>query len=641
MSWMARLYETYEQAMERQDVVVNRPMPISHTVQNAHIQIVIDGQGNFRSAKVLEKTQITLPATEKSAGRSSGEAPHSLADKIQYAAGDYADFGGKKNAYFDSYQQQLGKWCDSNFSCDSIKAVYNYISKKTLVRDLLEAEILFADNGVLRTSWDSESEPPALFKLLPKEKGFLDQGNALVCWVVEDADIQYPKTWEDPFIQQQWIAFDAQINTETAFCYVSGKIQPVALNHPAKLRHSGDKAKLISANDSSGYTFRGRFTDTSGLQSASISSITTQKAHNALRWLINRKETYKNGDQVIVAWAISGKPIPPPIGAVLDYDDDEFVENLGADFASEYAERLNKYFRGYRQELEADPTVSVMAIDSATPGRMGIIYYRESMPDDYLDVIQAWHEDFAWWQRISKDKSGSDKTTWRMQAPLPRHILQAIYGDIIKSNENLKKQFHQRLLPCLLERANIPEDIWQLAFHQACKSSNKEYWEWERNLGIACALYKGYRARHYDKSQQREFSMALDTTTTSRDYLYGRLLALAERLESVALRIADINRPTTANRLMQRFADNPYTTWLTIYKQLDPYIRQLSSSRPEFLGKIQKQLDEVMSKFDRDEFMLMDKLKPEFLLGFHCQRLALGKAKNDDKTEPSTEEEQQ
>ena len=117
--------------------------------------------------------------------------------------------------------------------------------------------------------------------------------------------------------------------------------------------------------------------------------------------------------------------------------------------------------------------------------------------------------------------------------------------------------------------------------------------------------------------------MALDTTITSRDYLYGRLLALAEKLEATALRIAGANRPTTANRLMQRFADKPYPTWLTIYKQLDPYIRQLSNSRAGFLTNIQKEIDEVMGAFSPEEFKLDEALQGEFLLGFHCQRLAL------------------
>lgn len=99
MSWMEKLYQTYEMAMAL-DLPIEagqQPlMPTSHTLQNAHINIVVDGEGNFKKASVLEKTQIILPATEKSASRSSGEAPHPLADKLQYVAEDYASFGGKK-----------------------------------------------------------------------------------------------------------------------------------------------------------------------------------------------------------------------------------------------------------------------------------------------------------------------------------------------------------------------------------------------------------------------------------------------------------------------------------------------------------------------------------------------------------------
>ena len=42
---------------------------------------------------------------------------------------------------------------------------------------------------------------------------------------------------------------------------------------------------------------------------------TTQKAHNALRWLLAR-QGYQNGDQAIVAWALSGQPIPKVIAGI-------------------------------------------------------------------------------------------------------------------------------------------------------------------------------------------------------------------------------------------------------------------------------------------------------------------------------------
>src|SRR5690554_5198909 len=264
MSWMAKLYDTYEQAMKLELPEDKRLMPISHTLQNAHINIQIDENGNFLRAKVLEKTQIVLPATERSAGRSSGEAPHPLADKLQYVAADYAKFGGKKKNYFEGYWTQLERWCESQFNHPKVKAVLVYVSKGNVIEDLVDAKICFVDdNNQLLTSWPSEvtdeNPLPLLFKVLPKERGELDQGNAMVCWSVISTGDLIPETWKDESVQQAWIGFDAETSGKDELCYVSGLSQPSASNHPAKLRHTGDKAKLVSANDSSGFTFRGRF----------------------------------------------------------------------------------------------------------------------------------------------------------------------------------------------------------------------------------------------------------------------------------------------------------------------------------------------------------------------------------------------
>ena len=319
-------------------------------------------------------------------------------------------------------------------------------------------------------------------------------------------------------------------------------------------------------------------------------------------------------------------------------DRPEHTPDLTSDLGESYAKKLKSYMQGYHKSLKPEDTISIMAIDSATPGRMAVTYYRKSMPKDYLDDITAWHTDFAWPQRVVKERvsekgKSSGPVNWPIQAPSPYSIMQALYGDILKSNESLKKQFYQRILPCLVERACIPQDMLRLSFQQACKSTNKDYWEWERNLCVACALYRGFYARHFDKSKRKEISMSLDTTITSRDYLYGRLLAVAENIESYALSIADVTRPTSANRLMQRFADRPYTTWLTIYKQLDPYIQQLSTRRPRFLNNRQKELDQIKDAFNYDDFTNNTQLKGEFLLGFHCQRLAFQANKETNITE--------
>ena len=123
--------------------------------------------------------------------------------------------------------------------------------------------------------------------------------------------------------------------------------------------------------------------------------------------------------------------------------------------------------------------------------------------------------------------------------------------------------------------------------------------------------------------------MTLETDRTSRDYLYGRLLATAEHIESRALYVAGEKRDTTAAKLMQRFADRPASTWRIIELALSPYISRLRAKRPPFMYEMRKLLDEIISSFTGDDFLDDRKLSGEFLLGYHCQRQVLNPPKPD------------
>ena len=117
--------------------------------------------------------------------------------------------------------------------------------------------------------------------------------------------------------------------------------------------------------------------------------------------------------------------------------------------------------------------------------------------------------------------------------------------------------------------------------------------------------------------------MALETGRTSRDYLYGRLLAIAEHIEGRALFLAGEKRETTAARLMQRFADHPNTAWRNIELALVPYKTRLRNLRPGFLHAMEQEVDDITAAFEGDGFVRNTALTGEFLLGYHCQRQAL------------------
>lgn len=651
MSWIQKLHETYERCYGAPQFANHPLLPMSHAVQQAHVEITLDGNGEFRRAQIVPKLETILPATEKSAARTSGEAPHPLCDKVQYCGSDYQEHGGKKKSYFPGYVTQLKNWCESSFCHPKAKAVLEYVRKGNVVADLVREKILHVGNDkVLLTAWKSDLPTPEIFKYLTAKEGERDQGDALIRWRVEIPGDSVPETWEDKNLREAWIAFDAYQSqyqdTDTAsknttsrvkrgkvhkpqqgLCMVTGKTMLLATNHPKRLRHGGDGAKLISSNDTDGYTFRGRFLGAD--EACSVGFEVTQKAHSALRWLIAR-QVFRSGDQVVVAWAVSGKLLPDPFANSaqmfgLESEEEDAALAYQGDAGQAFAVRLKKYIAGYRARLGSTDEIVVMALDSATPGRLAITYYRELTGSEFLERIQAWHETCAWHQNFGKDLKF-------VGVPSPRDIAEAAYGRQVegKSGEKLRKATVERLLPCIIDGRPIPRDLVESTVSRTANRPGLEKWEWEKNLGIACALFRGHH-------KQRSYQMALEQDRATRDYLFGRLLAVAEHIEGRALYLADEKRDTSAAKLMQRFADHPYSTWRTIELSLAPYKTRLRSKRPAFLAEMEKLIDRIVCEFSGQDFMSEARLSGEFLLGYYCQRQALRPKSESDKAEEATE----
>jgi len=322
MSWLEKLSETYDACLGAEQFASNPLPPVSHTPQQAHIEIVLDQRGTFRRARILQKEESLIPATEESACRSGTiPPPHPLCDKIQYVAADYPSYGGGKVSFYVEYLALLSAWCASPFGHPKAQAVLDYVRRGHVVADLVAAHLLhLGPDGKLITEWPaSGGSKPDIFRLLPANN--FDQGNAFVRWQVEvplDPSSAVGFRPEgvaqvvpgDPELQLSWIRFNASQMPQRGLCMASGKADvPLASSHPKRLRHPGDGTKLISSNDKSGFTFRGRFTDDSGDQGCTIGYEASQKAHLALRWLIDR-QAYRNGDQVVVSWSVAGDNIP-------------------------------------------------------------------------------------------------------------------------------------------------------------------------------------------------------------------------------------------------------------------------------------------------------------------------------------------
>lgn len=635
-SWIQVLYETYENCQSMIDASTeedNIPLlPICHTTQKAQIEIVLDENGKFKRARIVPKNEARtiIPSTEKSAGRTSGEAPHPLCDKLQYIAADYPKFGGEKDHYYNSYITLLGKWVEYG-APRKVRLIYEYARQGTLISDLVKYGILFVDNNnklIFQRSGKKETNGRLdIFDLLP---GKIDpssgkftnwQAEAFVRWRVEIPGDPRSAVWEDQEIIQSWIDFYSSTRERKALCYVTGKESFAADQHPAKLRNDGDKAKLISSNDLQGYTFRGRFTNAD--QAATVGFSTTQKAHSALRWLIGR-QGYNRYGLAIVAWATSGKLVPQPTdnASTLLWGDIPSEIVTTAYTAQELAIKLRNRIAGYGKELANTDEVIVMALDSAVPGRMAITYYRDLTGSDFLQKIENWHSSCSWLHTYlymqEKDGNGKEKKRFVpfVGAPAPDDIAEAVYAvnrnGKFELDEKLRKLTIMRLLPCIVDDQPIPRDLVESVVRRASNRIGLEDWQWEKTLSIACSLFK--------KSRQgkEEYGMSLDENRRARDYLYGRLLAVADVLEERALSQGEKKRATNAARYMQLFSQHPFSTWKQIHDLLTPYILRLGGAT-----YYKNLIAEVMELFDPDDFISNAPLSGEYLLGYYCQRMKL------------------
>jgi CRISPR-associated protein Csd1 len=619
VSWMQKLYETYERCAGREPEGLDALMPICHTTQQAQIEIVLDASGSFRRASVLSdknEGNTMIPCTEESGGR-AGSKPvnHPLCDKLQYIAGDYLRYGGEVTSGFAAnpgephrgFVESLRAWSTSAHRHQKVDAILRYVERGRVVEDLVNEKILpIGSDEKLMKQWEGDkATAPLIFKAIQNTQAPED---AFVRWRVE-GDGVVSTTWDDPGLVSAWIAYYRQSQSKRGYCMVSGAETSLAVQHPAKLRHGGDKAKLISSNDTSGYTFRGKFFEAA--EAASVSFEVTQKGHNALRWLI-KNQAYRNSDQVIVSWAVSGKPLPNPLDSTLQLlgraPAVSEQNSVPADIAQAFALRLARAIKGYGTKLDPTDEIVVMGLDSATPGRMSITFYRELKGSEFLERLEAWHRNYAWTQNFGKEARF-------VGAPAPRDIAEAAYGR--RLDDKLRKATVERLLPCIVDQLSVPRDLVLATAQRAANRAGQDNWEWEKCLGIACALFKGHHI-------ERNYQMALEEDRNSRDYLYGRLLAIADNIEGYALSLSGEKRDTTAARLMQRFADRPASTWRNIAMALRPYMARLRAGEKSagFLIKRERLLDEVTAAFKDADFTSDARLTGEFLLGYHCQRQA-------------------
>ena len=563
--------------------------PVSHILQNAQIEITLTDEGKFLSAVPVSKgdESTIIPATEESAGRTSRPEPHPLCDQLAYLAPS----DDKKH---EAYLALLTAWAESPYSHPLVRAVLTYVRSGTILSDWERERIIVRNaDGSLGSG---------------KLAG-TDYAKCLVRWrMIPAPDEEKSESYRNPALFEKWASFynDLRVGQPHGICQISGEEDVLCQSHPKGTLSSAYGAKLISANDSANFTYRGRFATPEA--AVSVGYTASRMAHSALRWLATNHGK-QSGDRIFLCWNPEGKETPGNLLYAFDAGEDK------RDFVS-YREELRKTLDGYGNKLRPQDDVVIAALEAATTGRLSVTYYTEMKSADLLDRIEHWYDTCAW-----------DGGKYNVPTPSFWEIILCAFGkpsgnglSLDKRDAKLAGKYFQKLLSCLTEGRSIPPDLVRALAARADTPQAYEAGPLARIRHTACALIRKYRN---DQAKREEWKVTLDTENRDRSYLFGRLLAVLEQAEAATYGKED-RRETNALRRLTRYTQQPMHTARALYEKLNPYLNRLMRNKPGLYRQYRALFDQLFGLLDELEHTsLNEPLEDVYLLGYSSQRSAL------------------
>lgn len=594
MGLLQKAVETYDAHAHLAGVVSadRQPLaPVSHTITSAAVEITIDetGQPINICAVGKDEPKIIIPVTEGSAGRSKAPCPHPLCEQIGYLSGE-------DETKFSLYTEQLARWAASAHTHPMLAPILHYVRGRTILHDLETFGIKKDDKALVRWRVIGLSE---------------EQSSA--CWT--------NRALFDAFTA--WYAEEIS-SREPALCMISGKSETPAVQHPKGIIPIKGNAKLISANDSSGFTYRGRFTE--DIQAATVSYTASQKAHNALRWLAAdqgvrtelggapRPQYFGTravfGGRTFLCWNPQGKQVPHCFNPLIPVSAAPITQ------PTEYRHALQRTLNGFRTELPVNcGGIVIAAFDAATTGRLSLTYYNELQSSDFLDRLYDWDLHCRWWNWNPTEKC------YTVQTPTLWRIMNCAFGTLragkLETDDRQIPQQMQRLLVCRIDRAMMPLDIKRALVDRASNPQSCEPGIHRNILFTACAVIKKYDYDHY----REEWKMSLEKDKKDRSYQFGRLLAIMEKAERDTYD-KDETREPNAIRFMSIFRQHPYHIAATIIETLQKaYLPRLKPAARVFYQNLIQDIYYIIDECPEAQRNLP--LADSYLMGYYLQRREL------------------
>jgi CRISPR-associated protein Csd1 len=269
-------------------------------------------------------------------------------------------------------------------------------------------------------------------------------------------------------------------------------------------------------------------------------------------------------------------------------------------------------WKGRATEVD-DPSAFYALVLSGAQGRATVQDWIETTVASAQQNLTRHFEDI----RIVRNCPPSKTQAWPPAVPLPS-LLEAVA--VHGKRENVPTALATKLVEAVLKGQPYPLSLLQRALVRARAEMGANDWLAMARRDARAALIKGVLRRTFGLEIGE--SMNANAAQGEQGYLFGRLMALIERMQQVAL--GDVNA-TVVDRFFSAASATPKAVFPRVMKNCR-YHATKAKGDPRSQGTarwLERQLDEVSQQIKEFPSHLDLQQQGLFILGYHHQRYAL------------------
>ena len=619
MDFFTSLLKTYEKAEEiglvdQQNGDNPVLLPLYHTSLKSNgkniIAVKLDQDGSFYKAEVMDDNQtIIFPVTGDSVARSgSNPAPHPLVDKFSYYVSE------ANQSQYDNFHEQLANWiayCEEGKVKDFLMKIQHFILQTDFLSSILQS--LYGEHyqreGLKITYSDSDEKN----KTVDLSAYFLEFSIVQFHGFKDESVTSYKA------LHQSFISFMTANQDNLKTCNISGRMEQITNKHRGLMGN----AKIISVSNK-GEAYKGRFKEREDV--FSVGYETSEKIHLMIKYLLENKNssTWLGSSQYLINWFSDDLAnesqldiVKPEFNELFEDAEDE-KDSLVFIKPNEENKNIGSSFIKGRKLFGNDATYYVAILNKTSNGRIALKYFRQLQVSQLLKNLESWQENYSW---EAKTKSGN----YKLRTPTFNDIINAAYGIdreryLELDNDSFKSDQYQQLVTALIDGNPIPSTIVKkLEANIKQRQKYPKHWSQVQQISLAI-LHKQYG---------REFKPMLDHENTNRSYLFGRLLAIFELMESKKYEIEnpnkdkkESNRITNAERYWNAYTSQPAKLMMNLTNKIKPYEEAVRLNAYGIFHKLDKERAEIvqllspqMAKKD-----INDPLDYQFIFGYYAEK---------------------